>query len=213
MKWDFALRVNTWKVAVFLWVCDTAAHACTWTELLDFINLQVWTVRVISGPYLFDLMLKTSTGTDVLLDPDVQREPCMDILCLLVNFCQTRCVQSVNLSPECLLSARYTLLKGNGRQAWPLTRANPVNQHSSLAGSPIRSKITVATEAQFERMEWWKQPVCLAWKKPHPKPPPADPARLPIVNGVLPDVSLQMAGYLEYVGKPPRCVFTEYLSS
>ena len=67
----------------------------------------------------------------------MHREPCMDILCLSVNLCQTHCVPSVNLSHECFPSAAYPPLKGNERQAWPLTRASPANQHSAtLAASP-----------------------------------------------------------------------------
>lgn len=134
-------------------MCDSTVHACTWGEQLDFMNLQVWIVHEVSGAYFFVIMLKTVSWSRCSNGPDAHREPCMDILCLLVDLCQTRCVQSVNSSPECFLSALYTLLKGNGRQAWPLTRANPVNQHGTLAGSPIRSKIRVPKEAQSERTQ------------------------------------------------------------
>lgn len=94
----------------------------------------------VFGAFLV-LCYKLHPGTDVLNSPDAQRKPCMDSLCLLVDLCQTHCVPSVNLSHECFLSAAYTRLKGNGRQAWPLTRANPVNQHSAtLAASPHQIK-------------------------------------------------------------------------
>lgn len=174
------------------------------------------------GDFLI-LCYKLHPGTDVLNSPDAQRKPSMDSLCLLVDLCQTHCVPSVNLSRECFLSAAYTRLKGNGRQAWPLTRANPVNQHSAtLAASPpsdqdrrLRRKLGLKGCNEGNKNSILPSQIA-GWPsrdKNKPLNPCADPARSPLVRLVLPNVSLQMAAYLEYFGEPPWCVFTAYLSS
>lgn len=52
------------------------------------------------------------------------------------------------------------LLKENGRQAWPLLRPNPVNQHSALArsSSQIKNKIHLERRSRVWKMGWKKTP-------------------------------------------------------
>lgn len=129
------LRTHGWHLKP-LTLCEHATQQRTCSLREHFVSLQVWqNIRFLF--YGFWYHATNCIPEQMFQLAQMHREPCMDILYLLVDLCQTHCVPSVNLSRECFLSAAYTPLKGNGRQAWPLTRAIPVNQHSaSLAVSP-----------------------------------------------------------------------------